>query len=368
MYVEYCGIACAVIVLLSLAVYYYMKKRGQANKENINNLIGSTVLAMFCSVMSPFLAKQMVHKLYFSVWISVILSWAILAVLTGSLFLIFRDYAEGKSKNKAQAAGPYQPNAVQEDAHNEINDGSQAAAWIETIAASDADIKQDAQLNKEIGAGPDITASGEYENENNGGMTEPDINVVEAAEEDNIDDIPGPIGHEVAFEKAGSDIFTESEIEAYESLKKAENDIAAEFGAEIPEAFEEAAVGISDESGTDEAHTEEIHTQDIHSEEIHAEGIHAEEINSEETLDLTLEELINSALDLKDKREYQMAISMYERALDMNPDKQMMTLIIIDLCSLYKLTNRKDLALNMLENVGKKLLDADIKESIMQNL
>lgn len=89
----------------------------------------------------------------------------------------------------------------------------------------------------------------------------------------------------------------------------------------------------------------------------------AGEINSE-----TVADLLDQALASKKNHEYQSAISCYETAIAENPDTELLTWIIIDLCSLYKMTNHNDLIHNILDSECSKLLNMEIKKDISLNI
>ncbi|NLU52488.1 MAG: hypothetical protein GXX10_06460 [Clostridiaceae bacterium] len=312
MYSKYCGIAFAVTALIYVIVYLYMKNKNLVNRENIINLTGCTVLAMFCSAMTPYLARQLAHKLYFSVLASIFVSWIILAVFIGSVFLIIKEYIESKGRSKvSQDAG--QLEAVKEEAqnHSEINieQESQGTSWIEIIAS------QDAEHNTEYIAGHneihELLTEAELVNTADNVETFEEVKVNEEAK---VDEVPEPNETYENYEVYNA-------YEAYEAY-------------EVYEALEQAATSVVTET-YDEP---------------------------------TLENLVESALDYKDKKDYQGAISMYEKAIDKISDNQLLELVIIDLCSLYKLTNQKYLAVKTLEKIDKNLLNPEIIDILQQNL
>lgn len=83
---------------------------------------------------------------------------------------------------------------------------------------------------------------------------------------------------------------------------------------------------------------------------------------------LTLEEAIDKAMDNKINQNYHAAISYYEKALETEPDNELLKLIVVDLCSLYKKVDSKDQVYDLLNKTDEKLLNSEIKEIILQNL
>lgn len=79
-------------------------------------------------------------------------------------------------------------------------------------------------------------------------------------------------------------------------------------------------------------------------------------------------ELLDIAIEHKNNRDYYGAIAFYETALVLNPDDELCFLIILDLCSLYKMTNQSESAYKLLESNTCKLLDSNIKADILRNI
>lgn len=82
----------------------------------------------------------------------------------------------------------------------------------------------------------------------------------------------------------------------------------------------------------------------------------------------TLSHLLDEASACKNNRELNKAIFLYESALLQNPDAELSQWIIIDICSLYKMTNQKELIYKTLESEYSNLLDNHIKEVILRNI
>ena len=79
-------------------------------------------------------------------------------------------------------------------------------------------------------------------------------------------------------------------------------------------------------------------------------------------------ELLDIAYENKIKRNYQGAITAYESALVLNPDDELCYLVILDLCSLYKMTGNTESIYKLLDSAQCNLLDMDRKEDILRNI
>lgn len=79
-------------------------------------------------------------------------------------------------------------------------------------------------------------------------------------------------------------------------------------------------------------------------------------------------ELIDRAMECKRNHQFPEAITLYEKAVDLRPDADLLNWIIIDLCSLYKRTDQKALADGILRTESCNLVNIKVKESILQNL
>lgn len=83
---------------------------------------------------------------------------------------------------------------------------------------------------------------------------------------------------------------------------------------------------------------------------------------------LTLADLLDKASECKINHELNQAISLYESALLCDPDPELMTWIVIDLSSLYKITNQRELIIKLLNSNYSKLLNEEIKKDILRNI
>jgi len=73
-------------------------------------------------------------------------------------------------------------------------------------------------------------------------------------------------------------------------------------------------------------------------------------------------------MDSKIKHNYQIAITAYERALTLDPDDELRYLLILDLCSLYKITGNLESIYKLLDSPQSNMLSEDKKEDILRNI
>ena len=65
---------------------------------------------------------------------------------------------------------------------------------------------------------------------------------------------------------------------------------------------------------------------------------------------------------------YKNAITAFESALILGPDDELCFLIILDLCSLYKMTGNTESIYKLLDSAQCNLLSTDKKEEILRNI
>ena len=96
----------------------------------------------------------------------------------------------------------------------------------------------------------------------------------------------------------------------------------------------------------------------------------ADETSREFTMDNREDilKILEKAMDDKDNKDYEAAIKAYEAALVLRPDKELCYLIILDLCSLYKMTGQTELVYKLLDSNPCELLDSDKKADIIRNI
>ncbi|MCX7772087.1 MAG: hypothetical protein N2376_03125 [Clostridia bacterium] len=127
--------------------------------------------------------------------------------------------------------------------------------------------------------------------------------------------------------------------------------------------------------------TKELHTQAAPSEETEAAWAIACENYERDTLDEaaaaydsapqraeSLSALLETAMQFKERRSLEEAILCYEKALEHEADHELKTLVVLDLCALYKMTNQAEKVYNLLNSGHNNMLDLEIKEEILRNL
>lgn len=147
-----------------------------------------------------------------------------------------------------------------------------------------------------------------------------------------------------------------------------------EVPAEVKLPIIEAAVTIEDTATEEEpAYSDaELTLEPINIEEI---NLYQEDVSDEIIAPVELQgseediqNLLDEANSHKITKNYEEAIKAYEAALILNPNPDLAFLIILDLCSLYKIMNKIDLALNLLESNSCRALDSEKKADILRNI
>lgn len=95
---DYFLAALAVILITAVVTFFIIRKKNPATKENIINLSICTVLAMVCATLTPLLANLMVKELYFSIFLSVVISFIFMLAVAITAFLISKRLLEDKNK------------------------------------------------------------------------------------------------------------------------------------------------------------------------------------------------------------------------------------------------------------------------------
>ncbi len=153
MYLYYLLTAYSVILLTALISYLMMKKAEQnMKKSNINRAL-CTVLAMVCATLSPLLANLLVKELYFSITLSLLLSFIFLIVLASGVFILVQSaLAKQESKN---------PVALPDDLHKESEEDTPVEnIGLEEAAAAHLPVHREQNPVPEE-ANPEQTAKGE---------------------------------------------------------------------------------------------------------------------------------------------------------------------------------------------------------------
>lgn len=277
MYLKYCLIANAAICILSLILFYILKKKNQTNLKNTSILVFCTVLAMICASLIPLVANYLVKGLSFSVQGSLIVSFLLLAALALAAFylllhILIKLVGKNKEKTEEQKSDSIVEKIIEESAKPTMN--------IETEAIGDT------------------------------------VNIIEAA-----------ISTEDESDKNNEFIPTEkSEEENQQQILKSTD--YADYNKPI--------------------------------------FIDIPAYNPDKQSDIS--ELLDRANESKINHNYQDAITAYESALILNPDDELCYLVILDLCSLYKMTGNTESIYKLLDSAQCNLLNTDRKEDILRNI
>lgn len=368
MYVYYCLIVLTIIPVTALCLYMYMKNRKLADKKNMLSLIICTVLAVVCAILAPLLAEFMVKGLYFSVFVSVPLSFIVLTVLAAYLFSLIRK----NMLKKIPVLNTAETETTQADAGK--------AETVKTEA-----VQTDAEKSITAEAGTVRTNAGELDNALAGaaqtGAEKSDIVWADAvkAEPEKEDTVKtGAVKTDVI---KTDDVKTEVVKTDAEKTDTAVTGAEQNYNAAAETTSEaEVAAGIIDEAAAEAMKAPDIEAaarmeaapafdEEKTASEI-KDQIAPEEGDSRAFQDnaLSLSELVNAGIKYKSDHDFIRAISCYEAALSKKPDDALSALIVVDLCSLYKMTNQKELAYKTLNSAGENLLNLEIKEEILRNL
>lgn len=305
MYGYYCVIVSVIILLIAFSLDYYFRKKLKA-EDYKNNLITCTILAIACAILTPPLARTMVLKLHFSDFNAAVLSLSLLIILGLIVFYLKLKFIDKKVQNSETA----------DSSRAEDGNAAEEAAFV--IYTND-------NKNSEAGDIQDVAVSSEE--------SDADQIHTEAPGIEHGDEIS-----QVTFEQ------NEASDHAFDSM---ENEVLENITADV---YPPLAVAEPETEMVPESEMKET------------------SIIEEDKEALTLEEAIDKAMDNKINQNYHAAISYYEKALETEPDNELLKLIVVDLCSLYKKVDSKDQVYDLLNKTDEKLLNSEIKEIILQNL
>jgi len=160
--------------------------------------------------------------------------------------------------------------------------------------------------------------------------------------------------------KTDKDESPERESEIFETALVYDGNF--EFGETGANIYKIDEADISTESnGKIRNESQEIVKQDV-------EKLHLEEMQSVSDNKSFIIRLINTAMDSKINHNFQNAITAYERALALEPDDELRYLIVLDLCSLYKIVGNLESIYKLLGSVKCNMLSEDKKEDILRNI
>ncbi len=151
MFFYYLLTASGVILLTALVSYIIMKRANQGIRKNKIDLAICTVLAVVCAALTPLLANFLVNRLYFSLLLSLCLSFVFLVFLSaGAFFLIQRVFVKQENQNSPESNDEHH----QESEKTELND----AAGLNEAISLDGDISSDKviALNESVGLEPAV--------------------------------------------------------------------------------------------------------------------------------------------------------------------------------------------------------------------
>ena len=291
MYLEYCLIANIAICLLSIIIFYIMKKKNQTNMKNSVTLVFCTVLAMICASLTPLIAGYLVKGLSFSVTNSVIVTLVFVVAIALMLFyFILPKFIRLLEKNKEKSK------EIRSDSIMEkiIEDSAQARTTVNEVAVQNSD----------------------------------NVKTNEAAITIVAEDVK-------EIEPSSADIEQEETEKAFGILP---TDKPEENKQQISENKEYNEPVIIDTP---------IYYTDKQSD---------------------ISELLDRAAESKTNHNYQDAITAYESALILNPHDELRFLIILDLCSLYKLTKNSESIYKLLDSAQCNLLNESKKQEILRNI
>jgi hypothetical protein len=124
--------------------------------------------------------------------------------------------------------------------------------------------------------------------------------------------------------------------------------------------YESAAAGESDETCPDEPGTGPEYVDTVQN---------IDKIGDEKySLQENVEDLLDTAMYFKKCGNYAEAVSCYRRALGHIDDDELLSMVIVDLCSLAKMTNNTSIIHEVLESDRGRLLDSAIKHEILNNI
>ena len=384
MYLQYCLIANMAICVLSLILFYVMKKKNQASRENTITLVFSTVLAMACATFAPLISDYFINNLSFNIVGSVLVSIVTLLTLALAVFYLILPKVVKWSENKAEETAEAEEKT--EEKTEEKAEEGKSESIIEKIISAFAqprppEKEEEEQKNDEmniteaditgeeaITLEDDTTIEIELPSAENLEEAEPEVYEIMEETEPEVYEITEETEPEVY------EITEESEPEIYEITEEAEPEvyeITEESEPEVYEITEESEPEVYEITEETEPEVYEITEEvvpPIYENREYAEPdlIEIPVYSSDKQSDIM--ELLDRALDAKINRNFQDAISSYESALILNPDDELCYHIILDLCSLYKITGKSESIYKLLQSSQCKLLTQDKKEDILRNI
>lgn len=373
MYIQYCFIAVATIIVISLFVYYLMKKNNQANKKNIVNLVLCTVITILTAILTPPVAKVFVRELSFPMLGAVIITVILFICLICALFYLL--------ESKLTKLYGEEPAQDTDETSNEntltIEDSSQQEEQPildkKEEAEEQTEYKEDnlvLQLKSVIDEEEEPVIhfeSEEAEAEPQIEYQDQDLVLSLESEEEELEPQTDYQEGEQVLRFESEEVEAEPQIEYQEDTneKLPENEeVEEKYQIEYDEYKQE------DDEPVEVEPVEVLGNFGKSSEIDEDSKILADETSREFTMDNRedLLKILEKAMDDKDNKDYEAAIKAYEAALVLRPDKELCYLIILDLCSLYKMTGQTELVYKLLDSNPCELLDSDKKADIIRNI
>ena len=373
MYIQYCFIAVATIIVISLFVYYLMKKNNQANKKNIVNLVLCTVITILTAILTPPVAKVFVRELSFPMLGAVIITVILFICLICALFYLL--------ESKLTKLYGEEPAQDTDETSNEntltIEDSSQQEEQPildkKEEAEEQTEYKEDnlvLQLKSVIDEEEEPVIhfeSEEAEAEPQIEYQDQDLVLSLESEEEELEPQTDYQEGEQVLRFESEEVEAEPQIEYQEDTneKLPENEeVEEKYQIEYDEYKQE------DDEPVEVEPVEVLGNFGKSSEIDEDSKILADETSREFTMDNREDilKILEKAMDDKDNKDYEAAIKAYEAALVLRPDKELCYLIILDLCSLYKMTGQTELVYKLLDSNPCELLDSDKKADIIRNI
>jgi len=325
MYLEYCLIANITICVLSIILFLILKKRNQISRKNIFILILCTALAMICATLIPLIADYLVEELSFSIPESLTVSFFFLAVPALIVFYTLLNVYARRSNNDVEKS--------------EADESVGIVGIIGDHPEDKTDIKETPEMVSDFFKMAETGAD-------NFKTSETVTNNFKTGESD-------------AY--IGDDSVSINELETIGEEEK-QNITQTEEIDSIPE---ELNVSEEEVSSEEQKVPEEQKVSENHE---YIKPVYTEVPTHDSNNQSVITGLLNLAMDSKMNHHYQTAIAAYERALTLDSDDELSYLLILDLCSLYKITGNPGSIYKLLNSVQCNLLSEDKKEDIITNI
>lgn len=309
---EYCLYAIPTILATGAVIWLYLKWKGRADKNTARSLLLSTAIAILIALLVPFAANLFYREVGLPVLASAAAAFAVLALLACLIYIVVTGMVRNKTKTSGlQESFGY---AVEESAAGQENETPSAPGSKDSDSSRDETAEEKAGVHEAVGALQDETGVGQ------------------AAD--------GSAAYDADAEQ------DEAGLMSYGTDPLQNGDDAGLYG-EGSLAYE----------GDDWQH--EVDTlQDIDKIGVEKESLPAQDVN----------ELLNAAMDCKMRGDLTKAVSCYRKALNYIQEKELLTLVVLDLCGLAKMMKNTRIIEEVLDSEQGKNLDDAIKREILSNI